>query len=50
MCKVIKFLILATFFLSGDAFSQSKISNFNMMNITSGLMILEVLGIETHKK
>mgnify|MGYP005725793035 CR=1 FL=1 len=27
MGKVIKFLILATFFLSGDAFSQSKISN-----------------------
>ena len=27
MSKVIKFLILATFFLSGDAFSQSKISN-----------------------
>ena len=27
MDKVIKFLILATFFLSGDAFSQSKISN-----------------------
>ena len=27
MGKVIKFLILATFFLCGDAFSQSKISN-----------------------
>ena len=27
MGKIIKFLILATFFLSGDVFSQSKISN-----------------------